>query len=218
MNGVDAHLWLYFLVVLGIVALPGLDMAFVMGSSLLGGRRAGMAAVGGIVAGGACHVLMGALGVAAVLAWWPPLFDLMLGAGSLYLGWMGWSLMRSSAAAPADAVAAPAARPAVSAGATFVRAMATNLLNPKAYVFMLAIFPRFLKPALGPVWLQASLLGAITALTQFGIYGALALLTARAGTWLAHHRGAAGALARLLGALLIGVALLGLWRLGAAHD
>ena len=39
-----ANLWLYFVVVFGVVALPGLDMAFVMGSSLLGGRRARPAA------------------------------------------------------------------------------------------------------------------------------------------------------------------------------
>src|SRR3954471_21855360 len=89
------NLWLYFVVVFGIIALPGLDMAFVMGSSLIGGRRSGLAAVAGIVAGGFCHLAMTMLGVAAVLRLWPPLFQLMLGAGALYLAWMGYSLLRS---------------------------------------------------------------------------------------------------------------------------
>ena len=31
-----AHLWLFFLMVLGIIVLPGMDMAFVMASSLTG--------------------------------------------------------------------------------------------------------------------------------------------------------------------------------------
>jgi len=62
-----AHLWLFFLMVLGIIVLPGMDMAFVMASSLTGGRRAGLFAVGGIVAGGVCHVVAGALGLGLLL-------------------------------------------------------------------------------------------------------------------------------------------------------
>jgi threonine/homoserine/homoserine lactone efflux protein len=54
------QLWLYFLVVLGVIVLPGLDMAFVLASALVGGQRNGLAAVAGIVAGGACHMVMGA--------------------------------------------------------------------------------------------------------------------------------------------------------------
>src|SRR5471032_2851185 len=90
-----ANLGLYFVVVFGVVALPGMDMALVMGSSMLGGRRAGMAAVGGIIAGGFCHLCMGALGVAVVLQCWPPLLRIMLLAGAVYIAWMGYSLLRS---------------------------------------------------------------------------------------------------------------------------
>jgi hypothetical protein len=52
----DAPLGLFFLLVLGIVALPGLDMAYVMAHALSGGRKLGFAAVGGIVAGGVARV------------------------------------------------------------------------------------------------------------------------------------------------------------------
>lgn len=199
----SANLWLYFLVVFGIVALPGLDMAFVMGSSLLGGRRSGMAAVGGIVAGGFCHLAMGALGVAAVLRLWPPLFDLMLAAGAIYIAWMGWSLLRSS-----SLFSLSASTTVLAPGTTFRRAMVTSLLNPKAYLFMLAIFPQFLRPSLGPLWIQVGLLGVITSLTQVGVYGTLALLAARAGRWLAHNPGAGNHVARVMGVLLLGVAVL----------
>lgn len=200
-----AHLWPYFIVVLGIVALPGLDMAYVIGSAILGGRRAGLAAVGGIMAGGLCHVLMAGLGVAALLQLWPPLFDAMLAAGALYLGWMGWTMLGSSGAhGAAPGQASPGACPA---GTTFRRAMLTNLLNPKAYVFMLAIFPQFIKPELGPLWLQAAALGAITALTQAGVYGALALLAARGRNGLLRHPVASRRAAHAMGWLLIGLAL-----------
>ena len=199
----SATLWLYFLVVLGIIALPGLDMAFVMGSALLGGRRAGAAAVGGIVAGGFCHLLMGALGAAVVLKLWPALFNVMLGGGALYIAWMGLGFLRSSSVflpSGGGAVCAPSA--------TFRRAMLTSLLNPKAYLFMFAIFPQFLKPALGPIWIQAGLLGSITSLTQVGVYGALAALAGQAGDWFARHPGAAVATARAMGVLLLATAAL----------
>ncbi|MCE3608143.1 LysE family translocator [Massilia sp. P8910] len=197
------NLWLYFVVVFGIVALPGLDMAFVMGSAVLGGRRAGLAAVAGIVCGGFCHLAMGALGAAAVLALWPALFNAMLGAGALYTAWIGASFLRSSAAGSARMPGA-----ACASGATFRRALGTSLLNPKAYLFMLAIFPQFLQPGPQPLWAQSALLGTITALTQAGIYGALALLGGGAGGWLERHPGAATTLARTMGVLLIAVAIL----------
>jgi threonine/homoserine/homoserine lactone efflux protein len=196
-------LWLYFLVVFGVVLLPGLDMAFVMGSSLLGGRRSGMAAVGGIIAGGFCHLCMGALGVAAILQWWPGLFRAMLLGGALYIAWIGWTLLG------ANSILLPAPdRQRASEGIIFRRAMVTSLLNPKAYLFMLAIFPQFLRPGQGPLWVQAGVLGAITALTQAGVYGALAFAASGANGWLGRHPGAAIVVARLMGLLLLATAML----------
>lgn len=209
----SANLWLYFVVVFGIIALPGLDMAFVMGSAVLGGRRSGLAAVGGIVAGGFCHLAMTMLGVAAVLKLWPPLFDLMLIGGAIYLAWVGWSLLRST-----EAYTPSGPSQACAPSTTFRRAMFTSLLNPKAYLFMLAIFPQFLRPALGPVWIQAGVLGVITSLTQVGVYGTLAMLAARAGGWLLRNPAAGVQVARVMGALLLLVAVLTAWQMVGAHD
>ncbi|GJI87442.1 LysE family translocator [Duganella hordei] len=198
-----ANLWLYFVVVFGVIALPGLDMAFVMGSSMLGGRRSGMAAVGGIIAAGFCHLCMGALGVAMVLQYWPPLFKIMLLTGAVYIAWMGWSLLRS------DSVFHPAPGAEAMADAViFRRALTTSLLNPKAYIFMLAIFPQFLKPGQGPLWVQSGVLGGITALTQLGVYGALAYAASGASGWFAAHPAASTVAARVMGALLMLTAVL----------
>jgi threonine/homoserine/homoserine lactone efflux protein len=198
-----ANLSLYFIVVFGIVALPGMDMAFVMATSLLGGRRAGMAAVAGIVVGGLCHLLMAGLGVAALLRWWPALFQLMLAGGALYIAWMGVAFLRSSG------ISLPGTTQALSSpGQAFRRAVVTNLVNPKACIFMFAIFPQFLQPALGPVWIQAGVLGAITSLTQAGVYGALALAAAAASGWFTSNPAAGTLVARVTGVLLLGVAAL----------
>ena len=58
-----SHLWLFTLMVLGIIAVPGMDMAYVVASALTGGRKLGLAAVAGIVGGGMLHVAMATLGL-----------------------------------------------------------------------------------------------------------------------------------------------------------
>lgn len=176
-----APLWLFFLLVFGIVILPGMDMAFVLANALAGGRRRGLLAVGGLIAGAACHVLASALGIGVVLQLVPSLFNAMLFAGAAYVAWIGFSLLRAD---PRGAAALPAAQAAASARATFLQALATNLLNPKAYLFMLAVFPQFLRPGAGAVWWQASMLWVVIALTQAGVYGSLALLAGSAGSGL----------------------------------
>jgi threonine/homoserine/homoserine lactone efflux protein len=169
------QLWLFFTVVLGVVVLPGLDMACAVGSSLAGGRRAGLAAVAGIVAGGACHVAVAGAGLGVVLRAVPAAYDLLLVAGSLYMAWVGLSLLRSGATSGPIAAAA-----ASSSVAAFRRGAITNLTNPKAYLFMLAIFPQFVKPEQGPLVSQAMVLWGIIAVTQAGVYGGLAGLAALA--------------------------------------
>lgn len=201
-----AHLWLFFLMVLGVVLLPGLDMAYVMASSLVGGKRSGLLATAGVIAGGACHVLLGALGVMAVLKLMPAAFNLMLVAGALYIAWIGWSLLRSRAAFGAS----PSTR-VRSGTATFGQGMATCLLNPKAYLFMLAIFPQFLKPDYGPLWIQALVLWMIIAVCQAAVYGGMALAGDRVKAWLASKPAADLLLARVVGSMLLAVAVFTAW-------
>jgi threonine/homoserine/homoserine lactone efflux protein len=194
-------LWLFFGLVFGIVILPGMDMAFVLGSALVGGRRTGLAAVAGLIAGGVCHVVMGASGLAVLLALVPSAFNAMLAAGALYVAWIGWGLWRVE-----GGLALEGPRAILSPRATFARAALTNLMNPKAYVFMLAVFPQFIRPDRGSIAGQAVVLGAIIAATQGGVYGTIAWLADGVRDWLGTHPGANRGIARTIGALLIGVA------------
>ncbi|MGZ5848030.1 MAG: LysE family translocator, partial [Ramlibacter sp.] len=91
-------LWLFALLSLGIMVVPGMDMAFVLSSALVDGRRAGFAAVAGMVAGAVVHVSMGALGIGLLLQLVPAAFNALLAAGALYVGWIGSSLLRSQVA------------------------------------------------------------------------------------------------------------------------
>lgn len=197
-----SQLWLFFLVVFAVVLLPGMDMAYVAGSSLTGGRRQGLFALSGIVAGGVFHVLAAALGVGLLLQLVPGLFNGVLLAGAGYLGWIAWSLLRSRSAAALQADA-----PALAPAAAVLRGALTSLLNPKAYLFMLAIFPQFIDPQRGPVWLQALVLWLIIAVTQMMVYGPLALAAAGARQWLARRPSAGLMLNRGAGVVLLLTAL-----------
>jgi len=93
----------------------------------------------------------------------------------------------------------------------FRQAALTCLMNPKAYLFMFAIFPQFLRPEYGPVWIQALALGVITAATQIAVYGGLAFAAGSAQGWLATRPGVAVWIARAAGATLIAGAIATAW-------
>jgi len=197
-----AQLWLFFLMVFGIVVLPGMDMAFVLANALAGGRRRGLLAVAGVIAGAVVHVAASALGIGLLLQMVPALFNAMLLAGAAYIAWIGFTLLRSAAMGSAgDAL--PTAAVAASGWATFRQAALTNLLNPKAYLFMFAVFPQFFRPGAGSAWSQAAVLWAIIAITQAGVYGALALAAGGAGSALANRPRLQVLVMRAAGAMLV---------------
>jgi threonine/homoserine/homoserine lactone efflux protein len=203
------NLWLYAALVFGIVVLPGMDMAFVLATSLANGRRAGFAAVAGMVVGGFAHTVMSALGIGLLLKFFPVAFNAVLLAGCVYVMWMGVAIAR--AASVMSEVAETNSRTLTQ---IFGRAVLTCLLNPKAYLFMIAIFPQFLRPDAGPMWplwLQAFVLFLIGAANQLIVYGSVALAAARARQWLASSAASQIAFARAVGALLIVTAGWTLW-------
>ncbi len=207
MNASSPDLWLFFALVFGVIVLPGMDMAYVATNALDGGWRAGATAVAGIVAGGLVHVAVAATGLAVLLTLWPAAFDAVLIAGAAYMVWVGWSLLRASRAPGASTEVGADAAPAGSAR-IFGRAMLTCLLNPKAYAFMLAVFPAFLQSAQRPWLVQAVLLAAIIAATQAAVYGVVAGVAA--GTRRFAGVGAEGQrwLLRITGPLLMAGAVL----------
>ena len=194
-------LGLYFLAVLAVILLPGMDMAYVMASSVSGGRRGAVSSVLGIASGGAIHVVVGATGMAALMLVVPELFRAMLLAGTAYLLWIGWGIWRSADAAPSSltSVAPP------SSAAIYRRAVTTCLLNPKAYAFTLALFPAFVRSDTRSLVMQTLAMGLITVGTQIAVYGAVAAVAVRARA-LIHH--CQRTIARSMGALLMVSALL----------
>lgn len=201
------NLWLFLVLIAGIIIVPGMDMLYVLVSALSGGRRAGLVATSGMMTGGMVHTLYGTLGTGILIALAPRLFLPILVAGALYMAWIGVTLVRSAiTVAAVDQAPAPALRQ------TFRRAVATCLLNPKAYLFVIAVYPQFVKPAYGPVWMQGLVLGAMTMATQALVYGGVALAADRARLTLTGNPATTIWVGRGAGALLIAAAALTLWQ------
>ena len=116
---------------------PGVDMAFVAGSSVAQGRRAGVLAALGVGAGCVLHMVLAAAGLSALLAASALAFEVVKWAGAAYLVWMGLGMLRQRGGtrlAPID----------VDPRRVFWQGAFTNALNPKVALFFLAFLPQFI--------------------------------------------------------------------------
>lgn len=199
-------LWLYFVLLVGIIVVPGMDMFFVLANALTGGRQSGLAATAGIMLGGVCHTLFGTVFVVGLANVVPALSKAMLVAGSLYMLWIGVSLLRS--AVEVHSVGTAARR---SSATILLQGLMTCILNPKAWLFVLAVYPQFMKPEYGPIGMQALVMGTMTVAVQMTIYGGLALAAGKSREALTSHPAATVMIGRAAGALLIAAAAFALW-------
>lgn len=199
------HLWIFATLLLGIIIVPGMDMIFVLANALAGGTRTGLAAILGIMAGGLVHTLMGTLGVTVLAVVLPQLFLPMLLAGAAYMIWIGFGLLRSAI------VVADVQGTRASLAATFRGGLVTCLLNPKAWLFIMAVFPQFMRPHYGPIPVQAVIMGTMTIATQFLVYGAVALAAGRARAFLTGNAAATILMGRAAGLMIILAALFTAW-------
>ena len=204
--GYQESIWIYTLLLFGIIIVPGMDMFFVMANSITGGLRLGLAATFGVMLGGVFHTVFGTLGVSAVLQFAPVVFDILLVAGAAYMAWIGYSLLRSSIVV--DDVGTTTNR---SAAVAFQQGFVTCVLNPKAYMFVIAVYPAFMKPEYGPILAQALVLGFLTIAMQFVIYGSVAVAAAKGRDLLIANPNVTIMIGRAAGALFLIVAALTLW-------
>jgi threonine/homoserine/homoserine lactone efflux protein len=137
----------------------------------------------------------------------PQLFLPMLLVGAAYMIWVGFGLIRSSIIV--EAVESGTAR---SFFTTFSRGFLTCMLNPKAWLFVLAVFPQFMKPNYGSFFHQAIVMGLMTIMLQFLIYGVVALGAGKARSFLTGNASATVVVGRMAGALIVLAALFTAWQ------
>ena len=133
------------------------------------GRRAGFATVAGVALGLAIIGVIAAVGVAEIIQASDFLYEGLRWAGVmflLYLAWEGWT-------SGTDLVAEPHGVQRKH----FTRGLVTNLLNPKAGIFYVAVLPTFIDQNL-PLMIQALTLTAIYVGVATFVHSAIVLLAA----------------------------------------
>lgn len=186
----------FVIAVIVFLAIPGPGNLALITSTGKGGRRGGLAATLGVIAGDQVLMWLAVAGVDAALKAAPAVFAAVQWLGAAYLAWMG---LRMLFARPGDAPVIE-----IQPRHYFRQAMAITLLNPKAIVFYLAFFPLFVDPAQHRGLLTFAFMATTIAALTF-LYGtAVVLLTHRLAHRLRANPRFATALNRIAGTLLVG--------------
>ncbi len=179
--------WAFVGVVMVAYLVPGPDFLVILRSATRG-VRPGVAAALGAQAGLCLHVALAVAGLSVVLARHPDLLTTVRVLGGLYLLYLGGRLVLPTLRrAPEQQRRAPADPPA-SVRSSFVQALATNVLNPKAVLFFAAVLPQFVSAGDVPVWTQVAVLGAVDVLLGLVAWTVVVLLGLRLAALLRRER------------------------------
>lgn len=193
----------FVLAVLLLELTPGPNMTYLAALSLAQGRRAAFFGVLGVALGLAVHAALAALGVGALVAASPPLYQALRWAGvafMLFLAWEGWKDAGIAQVAPTPSLTAPQ---------LLLRGFVTNVLNPKSILFFVAVVPGFIQPG-APATPQLGLLGAIYVGIATGVHLGIIMCAAALRPWLMGGR-RIGLMRRALSLLLVVAALWLAW-------
>lgn len=167
-------LLLFAITVLPLVCTPGPDLLFVAAQALTGGRRGALRANAGVILGYLAHALLCAMGLAAVVAASPVLFEALRWIGIAYMAYLAVQMFRS-ATRPSTGQAQASQREV-----SIFRGFLTSFLNPKGLLVYLAILPAFMHAG-EPVAPQAIALSAVFVGLCALVYGAVGLTAATVG-------------------------------------
>ena len=166
--------WLtFFLASWAISFSPGAGAISAMSSGLKYGFARGYWNTAGLIMGILFQFVVVAVGLGAVLATSEMAFNVVKYLGVAYLIYLGVRQIRTDAAP----VAVDAGDPRqASIRELVMRGFLINTMNPKGTVFLLAVVPQFVDPALPMVAQYAALAGtlAFTDLVAMGVYTLLA--------------------------------------------
>jgi len=157
----------FLLTSLLIELTPGPNMAWLAALALSKGRRPALIAVAGVASGLLLLGMLAALGLGAMVAASPWLYQTLRALGFVYLLWLAWETWRPPESEDASGLG------------SFRDGLITNLLNPKAGLFYLAILPPFVDPR-GSVPAQTLVLVAVYVAVATAVHVAIVLSAARA--------------------------------------
>ena len=189
--------------VLAVVS-PGPDFAVVLRQSLGLGRRAGRWTSIGIGAAILIHVSYSLLGIGLVIRGSPTWFAVLKYLGAAYIAWIGVQALWTKPRGTGTGEVGGQLNTSPSATASFLTGFMTNVLNPKATLFFIALFATLINPGT-PKIIQAGY-GLWMAAATTAWFCLVSALVSRAGVRRGfEHYG--HWLNRVLGVVLLGFAL-----------
>ncbi|HUR43641.1 MAG TPA: LysE family translocator [Aestuariivirga sp.] len=129
-------LLLFSLTVLPLVFTPGPDILLVVAQALTRGKVAALRSNVGILLGYVAHGALATLGVTAIVAATPWLFEVMRWAGVSYLAWIAARMLYSATKPQTES------NPKVSTSNLLSQGFLTSFLNPKVCSYFLLLCRR----------------------------------------------------------------------------
>ncbi|MCM3124458.1 MULTISPECIES: LysE family translocator [unclassified Mesobacillus] len=140
------NFYLFVLMCIFLIILPGPDTAIATKNTVAIGRIGGFKTVLGTCCALMIHTSAAVLGLSAIIVKSALLFSIFKFAGAVYLIYLGvrtlWSLRKKEEAATAEVITKTHPENA----SCFKQGFLTNILNPKVAVFFLTFLPQFVEP------------------------------------------------------------------------
>jgi len=185
--------------VIVFLAIPGPGNLALLTATATGGRKGGISATVGVIAGDQVLMWAAVAGLAALLTASPIWFAAVQWLGAMYLAYLGIQMWRKT---PADAPILD-----MSSGHFFRQTFFITLLNPKAIVFYMAFFPLFVDVQQQPGVLTFAVMAATVAVLTF-LYGlGLTLLSYHLAGRMRQHPLLGQCLQKAAGVVLLGFGL-----------
>ena len=198
--------WLmYLLLVLVATSVPGPAVLFITTKSALYGWRKAIFAALGNITGLFCLGIIAITGLGTILKTSEFVFDIVKYAGAAYLIYLGVKMIFQKNT-NFDTLKNQLAPNESTSKKIYFQALGVAISNPKAIVFLTALFPQFVYTS-DPLIPQFSLLIAVLMFFSFSFLMTYALLAHRAKTWLTKS-GRVSAINRTGGSIFIGLGIL----------
>lgn len=144
------HFWMNWALLTGIfimaLASPGPDFVIAIRNSILYSRKIGILTAIGFALGVFIHMLYTLFGLAVIISQSVILFNIIKYVGAAYLFYVGIRALRSQGFEENNARKPQKAKTDMSVKKALWSGFLTNVLNPKATMFFMAVFSQFITP------------------------------------------------------------------------
>ncbi|MCC9044403.1 LysE family translocator [Myroides sp. M-43] len=157
-------LLLFAMAAIVLAITPGPNMLYLISRTLSQGKKAGLISLMGVMSGFLFHIVLVSFGLTAILFTIPYAYAILKWTGALYLVYLAFQALKPNSKNMFDVeqtIKTDSPRKLFSIG------FLTNVLNPKVAVFYLSLFPQFIKPVYGSIFLQSLTLGTTQLVVSF---------------------------------------------------